>query len=308
MNRAGLLLAVWVSGASAAARADGEPPQPDAVPTARPVIPIDDTRSHGPTARDWLDLSIAPAVLAAPDSVFATTVQLAAGLPSFDVREARELSDHYHLSDYQLRARGELFHEGDDWLAGPLTLALQRYFPVAPLAISPLVYAHFGVETAISTPWLSGRHVTPPEAVRVLRGVDTELLRDGWSLRPAAVYFRGDFLACRSWSLEVGGSPEFFFPTDGATEYDVRFHGAAGVSLGCHGNMSPRAPKLSLEYRGRARAYASDQDPGYNDALGAALQIDLAWFVAQLFYAADPGSTMRQFGAFGVRLQVGSEK
>ena len=272
------------------------------------MIPADDTRSHGPTARDWIDLSLVPAVLVAPQTVGGLTGQLAIGPPTFDVRELRDLSDRYDLSDYQLRARGEVYRAKDVYLGGPITVAGQRYFPVAPLAMSPLLYAHFGVEAALSTPWVSGRYVTPPQAVRVLNGADTELARNGWSLRPVAAYFRGDFLACRSVAIEAGAAPEAFVPTVGATEYDLRFHALLGASLGCHGNMSPYAPKLSLEYRGRVRMYAADQAPGYVDWVAATAQLDLEWFVLQAFYAADLGRSMGDFAMVGLRLQVGQQK
>jgi hypothetical protein len=186
-----------------------------------------------------------------------------------------------------------------------MTLALQRYFPISPLAISPLLYAHFGVEAALSTPWLSGRFVAPHPTIQVLDGVDTELASDGWSLRPASVYFRGDFLACRSASGELGLEPEAFVPATGAREYGTRFHAAVGWSWGCHGNLSPHAPKIAFEYRGRVTMYAGAQSPSYRDSLGVALQVDLAWFMVQAFYRSDLGSAMAHDWAAGLRLQVG---
>ncbi|HSR97852.1 MAG TPA: hypothetical protein VLM79_12415 [Kofleriaceae bacterium] len=285
---------------------DGLPPDPPSVPTARPVIPIEDTRTHGPTARNWLDLSATPMLLVGRSgSLFQLTSQLAVGLPTASRHELREIYDAYHLADYQLRVRSDLFGGSGAATGGPMTVALQRYFPISPLAISPLLYAHFGLEAALSTPWLSGRFLSPHPTIQVLDGVDTELASDGWSLRPASVYFRGDFLACRSLSGELGLEPEAFVPASTANEYGTRFHVALGWSWGCHGNMSPRAPKIAFEYRGRVTMYAGAQSPSYRDSLGVALQVDLDWFVAQLFYRSDPGRALAHDAAFGLRLQIG---
>jgi hypothetical protein len=311
MKRLGLVVVLWASGQGARAGADTNadvfPPGPDPVPIARPVIPIEDTRSHAPTARNWADLSATPTVLAGrAGSVFQLTSQVAFGLPTATLRELREIYDAYHLNDYQLRVRNDLFGGSGAAVGGPMTLAIQRYFPVAPLAISPLLYAHFGLEAALATPWLSGRFVTPHPTIQSLDGVDTELASDGWSLRPVSTYFRGDFLACRSVSGEIGFEPEAFVPAMAAREYGTRFHVAAGWSFGCHGNMSPYAPKIALEYRGRVTMYAAGQSPSYRDSLGVAVQLDLAWFAVQLFYRSDPGSAMAHAAAIGLRLQIGS--
>lgn len=215
--------------AHADTNADVVPPAPDEVPTARPVIPVDDTRSYGPTARDWVDLAVAPSLLFGRDgTVFELTSQVAVTFPTSNRREVRKIYDAYHLTDYQLRIRDEVFAGGAAPVGGPLTGAVQRYFPIAPLAISPLLYAHAGVEAAISTPWLSGRFVTPVRTIQVVDGVDSELAGNGWSLRPVAAYFRGDFLACRSASAEVGIEPEAFVPAVGANEYGTRFHVTGG--------------------------------------------------------------------------------
>lgn len=293
-------------------------PQPDPIPTARPIVSLDDTRSQGPTARNWFDVSVAPALMIGPQvmadgkqvsgTVYASTFQLSAGIPTFDVREYRDLVDRYQLSTFQVRMRGEVFRTAEDWLGGPMTFAAQRYFAIDPLAISPLVFAHVGIDVAFATPWVSGRADTPPATVQVLNGVDTELARNGWSLRPVTAYFRADFLACRSWYAELGAGPEAFVPTAGATEYDTRVRAAAGFSLGCHGNVSEYAPKLQVEYRGRIRMYAADASPDYRDQIGGGLQFDLGAFVLQVFYAADLGSKMADYATVGARLQLGRAK
>jgi hypothetical protein len=311
MIRAASWVALCMLGrvAHADSNADVVPPDPDPVPVARPVIPVDDTRSYGPTARDWIDLAAVPAFLIGPTAtVFQLTSQLAIGFPTAPSREVRQIYDAYHLTDYQLRVRDDLFAGGGAEVGGPLTVALQRYLPIAPLAISPMLYAHVGIEAAISTPWLSGRFSTPVQAIQVLDGVDTELARNGWSLRPASAYLRGDFLACRSASAELGIEPEAFVPTVGANEYGARFHAAGGLSLGCEGNMSPYAPKLVLEYRGRVMMYAAGEAPSFRDSLGAAVQVDLDWLVLQMFYRSDLGTAMLHYGAVGLRVQIGRSR
>lgn len=310
MKRLALVAALWVSAAvsraAAETNADVVPRDPDPVPVARPVIPIEDTRSHGPTARNFVDVSVAPTLLVGAEaSVLELTAQLAAGLPAPARRELREIYDAFHLTDYELRIRNEVFFGGGSASGGPMTFALQRYVAVAPLAISPLLYAHFGVEAALATPWLSGRSVTPPRTVAVLDGVDSELAGSGWSVRPLSGYLRGDFLVCRSASAEVGFEPEAFVPAVGPNQYGTRFHAAAGVSLGCKGNLDRRALKLAVEYRGRVTMYAAGEPPSYRDSIGVAAQIDVEWFVVQVFYRADPGAAMRDYGAIGARLQIG---
>jgi hypothetical protein len=312
MKRLGVVVALWAAGQAGRSRADTNadvaPPGPASVPTARPVIPIEDTRSHGPTARNWYDVAATPALLLGREgTIFQLTSQLGLGFPPAGPRELRDIYKAYHLNDYQLRIRNDLFDGSDSATGGPMTIALQRYFPLAPLAISPLAYAHVGIEAALSTPWLSGRSVTPHRTIQILDGVDTELASDGWSIRPVSTYLRADFLACRSESVDLGIEPEAFVPATGPNEYGARFHVAGGWSFGCHGNMSPYAPKIALEYRGRVTMYAGDRSPSYHQSTGVAVQIDYKGFVGQLFYRSDPGELLH-YGTIGVRLQIGSER
>lgn len=292
---------------NADANADITPPKPTEVPTARPVIPIDDTRSYGPTARNWFDIGATQAVLLADGgATYQLTSQLSIGFPRVPSREVSDVYARYDLTSYQFRIRDEVFAGAEHANGGPMTFAVQRYFPISQLAISPLVFAHVGVEAAISTPWLSGSDAVPIRAIYILDGPDTELADNGWSLRPAAVYFRGDFLACRSESIDIGIEPEAFVPVGRVREYGTRFHVAAGVSLGCHGNMSPHAPKITVEYRGRIRMYAGDSDVAYRDNLAAGIQYDFGPLALQAFYKADPGQ-FAAAAAFGLRLQIGKE-
>ncbi len=93
-------LLVW-SPAFADTNADVTLPRPATVPTARPVVPIDDTRSYGPTARNWIDVSVTPWLLFADDSTtFQLTSQISIGFPRINRREIRDLYGSYSLTDY----------------------------------------------------------------------------------------------------------------------------------------------------------------------------------------------------------------
>ncbi|HEX3476943.1 MAG TPA: hypothetical protein VHT91_18090 [Kofleriaceae bacterium] len=269
---------------------------------------MDDTRAHGPSARNWLDLELDAKVLSGvhDDSVFALTEQLSLGAPTFRDRDVHDILRLFE--PYQLRIRSATFRGPDGWDQGPLTVGMQRYFPIDHVAFLPLAYAHFGVETVVSTPWLSGRHVIPPTAVRIVDAVDTELAQNGWSLRPVSGYVRADFLACRSFFGELGAAPELFVPASGPDEYDARFHVAFGWSFGCVDRIVPRRPKLSVEYRGRVRLHADDLPIRYRDSLGVGLQVDFGPLVVQILASTDLVEQPLSYGMLGVRLQLGPAK
>lgn len=288
-----------------AAHAD---PQGDAIPQATPVLAVDDTRAHGPSARNWLDGELDTQILsgAHDDSVLALTEQLSLGAPTFRDRDVHDILRLFE--PYQLRIRSTTFRGPDGWDQGPLTVGMQRYFPIDHVAFLPLAYAHFGVETVVSTPWLSGRHVIPPTAVRIVDAVDTELAQNGWSLRPVSGYVRADFLACRSFFAELGAAPELFVPASGPDEYDARFHGAFGWSFGCANRVASHRPKLSVEYRGRVRLHAGDLPIRYRDSLGVGLQFDCGPLVVQFLASTDLIEQPLSYGMLGVRLQLGPAK
>jgi hypothetical protein len=313
-------LLAWPASADAAPPAQGElpdtylPKQPLPIPSAPPIVAIDDTRTHGPVARDWLNLSVDGSLLTAPESttggrfidedVYGITPQLSVGVPGATQVNLNDILAPYDV--YELRVRGAVFWHDGNALGGPLTVAFQHYFPISRLDFPPLAAAHFGLETAISTPWLSGRLLTPPIAVRILDGVDSEMVQSGWSLRPLTAYVRGDFLACRSFYLELGGAPEVFLPDGGPTGYDARFHLAGGWSFSCANQPVTSRPKVSLEYRGRVGLPTSDQSARYSQSAAAALQIDFGCFTGQVFVAVDPDHA--DYQTYGFRLQVGLEK
>jgi hypothetical protein len=283
-------------------------PPPPALPPANPVLTIDDTHTHGPTARNWLDLRVDSQWLTSSTfgDVAAFDGQLSVGLPTFDDRQLRDILAP--LVPYQLRVRTQSFRSDGDTQAGPLTIAVQRYIPVNPIAISPLVFAHVGIEAALSTPWLAGRFAVPPAAVQVLHAVDTELAQNGWSPRPVSPYLRADFLACRSLYAELGAAPELFVPAVGPNEYDLRFHAALGLSFGCGARAAAHRPMLSLEYRGRVRLHADDAPVAYRDSAGLGLQVDLGPLIIQPLVTTVLAHDSLDVWMVGLRLQLGLAK
>ena len=271
-----------------------------------PVIAVDDTYSHGPVANDRIVVAVDEALLKPPiwsagEAAIGLVPQVSLSVPSFDQINLKRLLDPYDV--YELRVRGAVFLHQGRALGGPLTFAVQHYFPLDHLSFAPLAAVHFGLESAVATPWISGRFLTPPIAVRVLDGVDSELEQSGWSLRPVAGYLRADFLACRSIYVELGGAPEVFIPGTGPTEYDARFHVATGWSFTCPHRMVPYRPKVSLEYRGRVGLPTSEQAISYRGSLGGALQVDVDSYAVQLFASFDPGHADYQM--VGIRIQKG---
>jgi hypothetical protein len=307
----GFALALLIASAplrAPSAYADTAEPQRDELPRATPVLAVDDTRTHGPSARNWLDVELDAQVLSGvhDDTVLALTEQLSLGAPTFRDRDVHDILRLFE--PYQLRFRSATFRGPDGWDQGPLTLGVQRYFPIDHVAFLPLAYAHFGVETVVSTPWLSGRHVIPPTAVRIVDAVDTELAQNGWSLRPVSGYVRADFLACRALFGELGAAPELFVPVSGPDEYDARLHVALGWSFGCIDRVAPRRPKLTVEYRVRLRLHAGDMPILYRDSLGVGLQFDFGPLVVQVLASTDLADQPLSYGMLGVRLQFGPAK
>jgi hypothetical protein len=144
--------------------------------------------------------------------------------------------------------------------------------------------------------------------VRLVHGADTELAQNGWSLRPASVYGRADFLACRSLYVQAGAAPELFVPAVGPNEYDLRYHGALGFSLKCTTGAADHWPKVSLEYLGRARLHAKDAPVTAWNQVGVGLQFDLGAFVIQALATTDPGEHRFNPWMLGLRLQGGFSK
>lgn len=259
------------------------------IPRATPVLAVDDVGAHGPSARNFFDIALEgkTATKGGPDDFFGVGLQLSVRSPKFGNRELRDLAAP--ASPYAFRARGAFFRSKSEGAqGGPLTFALQRFFPIDMVALDSLADAHVGVEAALSTPWVSGRHEVPPEPLRIVNGVDTELAQNGWSLRPASTTLRADFLACRALFVDVGAAPELFVPITGPREYDLRYHGAFGWAFGC-GTCSTRCPKLTVEYFGRARLYADDAPVASWSTLGLGLQVDAGPFSFQLLAATQLG-------------------
>jgi len=187
-------------------------------------------------------------------------------------------------------------------LAGPLTVAAQRYFPIEPLFTAPLLALHFGIEGAIATPWLSGQRVAPPMALSVM-GVDTELANNGWDFRPSG-WIRLDFLACRNIYAELGGGPELFAPANGPNVVALRYRAAAGFDIGCDGRDSSQfwRPGFIVEYRGRGVVHEGAADPHYDGMLSGGLQLVMGPVTVGLTYGVQ--DTVDRH-VIGIRLQSG---
>jgi hypothetical protein len=283
------------------------PELPD-IPESRPVLAIDDTRTHGPTARNWGDLGLETHFYSGPANEGLTMFagQLSLGNPDFD---DRDLHDIFRIfTPYGARVRTALLHTSSGYMWAPLTVGFQDNVPIVPIAMMPLLYAHFGVETVVSTPWLSGQNEMPPRPLRNVNAVDTELSENGWSLRPVSAYLRADFLACRSFYAELGAAPELFVPNVGDDEYYLRYHAAVGWSFGCDNRVEAYPPKVSIEYRGRFLLHAGERPQAYDDAVGLGIQFDWGPVVFQPFATTNPGVNTPQYWEVGLRLQVGLAK
>lgn len=280
-------------------------PQPEPLPVATPVVAIDDTRAHAPSAPDYASVSVDGRWLVGDDGrVEELTSQLALGVPRLRDRDANDILSVFR--PYALRVRTTTIHADDGWHQGPLSLGVQRFVPIDHVSFLPLADAHFGVEAVVSTPWLSDRHAVPAAAIQHVDAVDSELAQNGWSLRPASAHVRADFLACRSAFAELGAAPELFVPAAGPDEYAARAHVAVGWGLGCADRVSAHPAKLSLAYRARVRLHAGDAPARYRDALGAALQYDAGRFLVQVVAATTPADRIGAQWSLGLRVQVGA--
>jgi hypothetical protein len=210
------------------------------------------------------------------------------------------------LDNWALRAEAAIIERPDRTAGGPLTVALQRYVVIAPLAIAPLVHVHAGLEAAVSTPWLDDHGAPPRRGLQIADGVETELAQNGWSVRPFSPYLRGDFSVCRALHAELGLAPEVFVLPGGETEYDVRFHGELGFSLTCSRTGIGRHVAFSAAYAGRARLHDQDQPTAYHDQLSFGVQIDIPTDhvdgVVAGFVAWEPRHA--EYTMVGVRLQL----
>lgn len=291
-------LALWVLTSGLAAHADVPP---------IPVLPPEDTNTAGTARHSPLDVLATYAAVVGHDAPAAHLIELQASAGPLELTGMAHDAFGF-LDGYALRVRQTLIasNTGDDTHAGPLTLALQRFVPIAPLQIAPLLTVNFGVEAAVSTPWLGDSARAAPAVLGQVTAVDTELAQNGWSLRPSG-FFRFDFLVCRSFYLELGAGPEAFVPTSPqqATEYDLRYHVAFGANLGCRGREDSvsRHVTVVVEYRGRERLYQAGAPADYHDQLAGALQYHWTHVALGAFAAYDPLFTTRD-AMIGGRLEI----
>jgi hypothetical protein len=279
-----------------------------AVRRAEPIVAIDDTRTHGPIPGEWAHAGATYRYILQGDDADITTLQLGLGPKKFTEQHARELLSWAKRVAFRVRASAVSLAT-DDRAFGPLTFALQRYIPIEPLAIAPLVHAHYGLEIAAATPWLSDRRTLPAEPIRTAMAVDTELASNGWSLRPLSAYVRIDALICRSIYFELGAGPEVFVPTIPATdtEYGVRYRAALGASFACTHRRASAWHDVAalLEYRGRVKLYADD---AYPDAFGA-LAFEVQGRIPglrMLLLGLSVSTDFQDFVTLGARLQLGA--
>jgi hypothetical protein len=298
------------------ARADhGADWEDDSTIVPQPVLPTEPARREGPIARQWVDSAMTYAHLGAPTSegaIDAFSLQLAVGPKPVKGTFGLVFGNAFGwLDDYALRLRWTYLatHEGSN-RQGPLTIAVQRFFDAAPLAVAPLIHLHAGIESAIATPWLDDRRSAPPAAYQRMYAVDTELAHNGYSVRPLGVYVRADALFCHNLFLETGLSPELFVPTTdgGSREYDLRWHASFGFNFACPGDpLSPLRPlAISFEVRGRGRLYAADGPPDHHALDSVALQYHLGKrLVIDVFGSRATGVPLDRYFTMGVRIQVG---
>lgn len=278
---------------------NGEP----AISPPEPVVAIDDVRSHAPILQENYQLGATYRYLFhGGENRDLATVQAALGPIAFEEPHLRTLLSWIRHNSVRVRATavGVL----DDRQVGPLTFAFRHYVVVDALDIAPLLHVHLGVETAVSTPWLSSRLAVPGDAIRTAMAVDTELASNGWSLRPMSVYVRADLLLCRSIYLEAGVAPEAFVPTlaGAQTEIGMRFHAGFGASFACVHDRDSWTKNLGavVEYRGRTRLYSGDAGPDLFGNISLELQ-HRGEVTFGTFISTDLGS----FVGVGGRFQLG---
>jgi hypothetical protein len=263
------------------------------------VVPPDDTRTHAVVSRRSVALSLWATRLGGDTS--ASWLQLGLG-PSRWKLPFRGASMG-ELDRWSGRARiGLVVPDGRGTSFAPLTLGAQRISVYDTLSAAPLIHLQTGIELAISTPWLSDRRLDPGETGAAVHSADTELVDNGWSLRPLSWHVRADALACRSIYVEVGVGPELFRSTahpERGADYGLRWHTGGGVSLACPALTRRFLDDLTVvvQYSARALLYNRDDGAAYADRLLFALQLQRGrWALAAL--------TSVDARILGIRIQV----
>lgn len=263
------------------------------------VVPADDTRTHAIASRRSLAVSAWYARL--PDSN-ASWLQVGAG-PSRWKLPFRGASMG-ELDRWTLRGRfGFLVPDDGDAAWAPLTLAAQRFSVYDTLSTLPLIHLQSGLELAISTPWLSGRDLDPGSLGASVYTADTELARNGWSVRPASWHARADLLLCRSMHLEAGAGPEVFRSTRAAdrergVDLGLRWRFSVGLSFACPDRSTPLADvTASMQYSARALLYNREAASTYDDRMQFALQYQPSRVAVAVFTTPDAR-------LLGLRIQV----
>jgi len=257
------------------------------------LISPDDRGTDAVLARYWVRASLGATQVTMPDA--------STSLYSFQAFIGPRHDSPIDAASFRVRMVTTSLFDADR-MAGPLTLAMQRYFPIEPLFVAPLLALHLGVEGAIATPWLSGQRLPPPLALAQM-GLDTELASNGWDFRPSG-WVRLDFLACRSMYLELGGGPELLAPVQGPNLVAFRYRVAAGFDVGCDRRDSNQfwRPGFIVEYRGRGVVRDGPVDPYYDGMLSGGVQLVMG--AVTLGVTAGLQDTIDRH-VIGVRLQSG---
>jgi hypothetical protein len=250
------------------------------------VVPADDTRTHAVVLRRRIGFAATGAYL--PET-WAWFGQVALGPISWKLplRGAHATE----LDQWSLRGRFGMFVDGEERTWAPITLAAQRISVHDVLRVPQYIHFQTGVEVAISSPWLSGRDVDPSAAGGPVFTADTELARNGWSVRPLSAHARIDVLICRSLHLEGGIGPELFRsvtePARG-NDFGLRWHASIGTSFACPVRSLPLSNLTwSVQYSARALLYNRDAPATYDDRALAALQYRSGWFSVGAFASRD---------------------
>jgi hypothetical protein len=253
------------------------------------VVPPDDTRTHAVVSRHPLALSTWFARLRDDTRGDASATWFQIGFGPSRWRLPFRGASMGALDRWTGRIRGGIVvPDGSGTLVAPLTFAAQRISVHDTLSVVPLIHLQTGIELAFSTPWLSGRLLDPSMTAAAVYSADTELVDNGWSIRPASWHVRTDALVCRSIYAELGVGPELFRSTahpERSLDYGVRWHAGFGFSLACRAFTRSFLDDLTvvLQYSARALLYNHDAAPSYDDRLQLALQLKRdRWAVAAM--------------------------
>jgi hypothetical protein len=258
------------------------------------VVAADDTRTHAVASRN--SVAVSSWYTRLPDQGHAIWLQLGLGPSRFKLPFRGASMGELDRWTARLRV-GRLWPDDamTDAVWSPLTIAAQRISAYDTLSVLPLIHLQTGIEIAVSTPWLSDPELDPELAHGDAWSADTELARNGWSLRPASWHVRADALMCRAIHLEAGIGPELFRSTadpDRGLDYGLRWNASLGFSLACPRDSAfsrwvAGRLTVSAQYRARALLYNRDDDASYDDQTAVALMYQYRGYAIAGFATLD---------------------